>query len=81
MPYNTVQSVPLTSLSLLSNSVDHCEATFQMFTVDADEVASILTSLNSNRATGCDGLSVMFIKACPLAMARLLTRLAPNMPA
>ena len=44
-----------------------------MFTADADEVASILTSLDSNRATGCDGLSVRFIKACPLAMARLLT--------
>ena len=55
--------------------MDHCEATFQMFTVDADEVASILTSLDSNRATGCDGLSVRFIKACPLAMAGLLTRL------
>ena len=39
-----------------------------------DEVASILTSLDSTRATGCDELSVRFIKACPLAMARLLTR-------
>ena len=45
-----------------------------MFTVDVDEVASILTSLDSTRATGCDELSVKFIKACPLAMARLLTR-------
>ena len=45
-----------------------------MFTVDADKVASILTSLHSNRATGCDGLSVRFIKACPLAMVMLLTR-------
>ena len=46
-----------------------------MLTVDVDEVASILTSFDSNRATGCDGLSVRFIKACPLAMARLLTRI------
>ena len=73
MPYNTVQSIPLTS-SPLSNLLDHCEATFWMSTVAADEVASILTSLDSNRATSCDGLSVRFIKACPLTMAGLLTR-------
>ena len=46
-----------------------------MSTVDADVVASVLTSLDSSRATGCDGLSVRFIKACPLAMAGLLTRI------
>ena len=46
-----------------------------MFTLDTDEVASILTILDSNRATGCDGLSVRVIKAYSLAMARLLTRI------
>ena len=48
-------------------------ANFQMSTVDVDEVASILISLDSTKATGCDDLSVRFIKACPYAMARLLT--------
>ena len=76
VPFNTVQSVPSTSLSPLSYLLDRSEANFQMFTVDVDvdEVVSILTSLDSARATGCDELSVRFIKACPLAMARLLTR-------
>ena len=31
--------------------------------------------MDSNRATGCDGLSVRFIKACPLTMAKLLMRI------
>ena len=75
VPYNTVQSVPSTSLSPLFSLLDRSEANFQMFTVDVDEAASILTSLDSTRATGCDELSVRFIKACPLAMARLLTRI------
>ena len=73
VPYRTVQSVPSTSLSPLS-FLDRSEAVFQMSTVDVDKVASILTSLDSTKATGCDKLSVKFIKACPLAMARLLTR-------
>ena len=72
--YNTVQSVLSTSLSPLSYLLDCSEANFQMLTVDVDEVASILTILDPTRATGCDELSVRFIKACPLAMARLLTR-------
>ena len=59
VPFNTVQSVPSTSLSPLSYLLDRSEANFQMFTVDVDEVVSILTSLDSARATGCDELSVM----------------------
>ena len=35
VPCNTVQSVPLTSLSPIYNLLNHYEATFQMFTVDA----------------------------------------------
>ena len=42
-----------------------------MFAVDVDEVVSILTSLDSTKATGCDGLSVRFLKVYPLAMGRL----------
>ena len=38
------------------------------------KVVSILTNLDSAKATGCDDLSVRFIEACPLAMAKLLTR-------
>ena len=73
VPYITVQSVPTTSLSPFY-LLDRSEANFQMSTVDVDEVASILISLDSTKATGCDDLSVRFIKACPYAMARLLTR-------
>ena len=46
-----------------------------MSTVAVDEVVGILSNLDSARATGCDELSVRFIKACPLAMAKLLTRI------
>ena len=45
-----------------------------MSVVDVDTVISILTSLDSAKATGYDGLSVRFLKACPHAMAKLLTR-------
>ena len=38
------------------------------------KVVSILTNLDSAKATGCDDLSVRFIEVCPLAMAKLLTR-------
>ena len=38
------------------------------------KVVSILTNLDSAKATGCDDLSVRFIEACPLAIAKLLTR-------
>ena len=72
VPNITAQYVPLTLLSPLY-LLNHSETNFQMFTIDVDEVASILTSLDCTRATGCDELSVKFIKACPLAMARLLT--------
>ena len=68
VPYNSVQPVPITSLFPLFNLLDHCEATSQMFTVDAEEFASIITSLDTNRATSCDELSVRLKKECPLAM-------------
>ena len=73
VPYITVQSVPTTSLSPFY-LLDRSEANFQMSTVDVDEVASMLISSDSTKATGCDDLSVRFIKACPYAMAWLLTR-------
>ena len=34
----------------------------------------ILMNLDSTRATGCDEISMTFMKAYPLAMARLLTK-------
>ena len=38
-----------------------------MSTVEVDEVVSVLTSLDSAKATGYDGFPVKFQKACPQA--------------
>jgi len=46
-----------------------------MSAVDVDEVVSILISLDCTKAIGCDGVSVRFLQACPLAMSRLLTKI------
>ena len=68
------QTVPSTSVDPLSYLSCCCETKFQMSVVDVDTVISILTSLDSAKATGYDGLSVKFLKACPHAMAKPLTR-------
>jgi len=39
-----------------------------------DDAVSVLSSLDCAKATGCDGLSVKILKACPLGMGRLLVR-------
>ena len=75
VPYNTVQPVTSTSVSPLSYLPDCCESSFQMSAVDVSDVVSILNSLDSTKATGCDGLPVRFLKACPSAMGRLVTRI------
>ena len=43
--------------------------------VDLDDIIFILNNLDSAKATGSDELPVRFLKACPLAMGRLLTRI------
>ena len=46
-----------------------------MSTVGVDEIASVLTGLDSTKATGYDGFPVKFLKVRPQAMGYLLTRL------
>ena len=73
VPYNTVQSISSISVSPLSYLHDTCDTTFQISAVDLDDTVSVLSNVDSAKATGCDGLPVKFLKACPLAVGRLLT--------
>lgn len=67
------QPVLSTSVSPLSYLGEQCETTFQMSTVDLDDVLSILPGLDSAKATGCDGLPIRFMKVRPLEIGRLAT--------
>lgn len=39
--------------------------------MSVSDVISILSSLDSGKATGCDELSLRFLKACPAEMGEL----------
>lgn len=41
--------------------------------VTEDVVSSIICKLDPKKVTGCDNLPIRFIRACPEAMAKLLT--------
>jgi len=54
VPYNTVHSVSSISVSPLSYLHDACDTTFQISSVDLDDTVSVLSNLDSAKATGCD---------------------------
>ena len=70
--FNLYHQLP--SVSPLSYLHDARDTTFQISAVGVDDTVSVLSNLDSAKATGCDGLPVKFLKACPLAMGRLLTK-------
>ena len=72
IPFKTVETVPLSSESPLSYLPDFGELEFSLSTVSVNDVVSILNSLDSKKATGCDELPLRFLKACPAEMGKLV---------
>lgn len=59
--FKTVETVPLSSKSTLSYLPNFGELEFRLSTVSVSDVISILSSLDSGKATGCDELSLRFL--------------------
>ena len=68
-----VQGISPTSVSQLS-FVTTAESTFQLNTVSEVLVISIISSLDTKKASGVDDIPVRFIKTHPLSFGRLVTR-------
>ena len=48
---------------------------FQLSEVSGSDVISIINGLENKKASGIDGISVRFIKAEPISIGQLITRL------
>lgn len=72
IPFKTVKNVPFSAVSPLSYLPDLGELEFRLSTVSVDDVVSILNTLDSKKATGCDELPLRFLKACPTEMGSLV---------
>ena len=73
IPSRTVQSLPISSVSPLSYVSEVKVPPLNLTAVTEDVVISIICKFDPKKATGCDNLSIRFIRACPEAMAKLLT--------
>ena len=72
IPFKTVETVPLSFKSPLSYLPNFGELEFRLSTVSMSDVISILSGLDSGKATVCDELSLRFLKACPAEMGGLV---------
>ena len=72
IPFKTVETIPLSFKSPLSYLPNFGELEFRLSTVPVSDVISILSSLDSGKATGSDELPLRFLKACPAVMGRLV---------
>ena len=66
----TVQGISFTNISLLSFITVNAPM-FHLNTVSDDTVISVISSLNTSKAAGVDGIPARFIKAHPASIGGL----------